>query len=252
MSGFRVLLAKELEELVRTFRALLIFGVLLALAFGSMIALLFLPELLSLSDEASITFPEQQVTDALSAYDGNIVQIGLILVVLVAMGSVARERERGTAILVLSKPVSTAAYVAAKIAAYVAVVAIIGLVLGLLAVFYATQLFPGDVGVDGALAMVGTETAYLGFIAVVTVASSCMTRSQFKAAAIAFFSLLTLTFGANLPLAGDYVPGAVTTWGVGLMLGADPEPRWIALAVMALIATAYAYVGWWRLRTTEV
>ena len=252
MKGFGVLLAKELEELVRTFRVLLIFGVLLSLAFGSMIALLFLPELLSLADEAAISLPEQQVTDALSSYDGNIIQIGLIIVVLVAMGSVARERERGTAILVLSKPVSTAAYVGAKIAAYAGVVALIGLVLGLLAVFYATRLFPGEADMGGAMAMVGTEIVYLAFLAVVTVASSCMTRSQFKAAAIAFFSLLSLTISANLPLVGEYLPGAVTTWGLGLMLGADPDPRWPALAVMVLTAAMYAYAGWWRLRTTEV
>ena len=207
MSGFPVLLAKELEELLRTYRALVVFGVLFTFALGGMIALLFLPELLSLADETEISFPEPTATDALSSYHGNIVQIGLITVVLVAMGSVARERETGTAIIVLSKPVSTAAYVLAKITAYVATVVLAGLGLGLIAVFYSAQLFPGETDSTGSMAMVGTEMAYLALAAVVTVASSCMTRSQFKAAAIAFVSLLSLTAGSNIPLVGEFVRG---------------------------------------------
>lgn len=249
MSGFRVLLAKELEEIVRTQRALAIFAVLFMFALGGMIALLFLPELLSLAEETAVSFPEQTVFDALASYDGNIVQIGLITVVLVAMGSVARERERGTATLVLSKPISTAAYVLAKVSAYVGTVVVAGFILGVVAVFYAAQLFPGDAATGGSLAMVGTEMA---FVATVTVASSCMTRSQFKAAGIAFVSLLALTAGAALPLVGDFVPGAVTGWGVGLMLGSDPDPRWGALAVMVVTAISFVYVGWWRLRSSEV
>lgn len=252
MNGFRVVLAKELEEILRTHRALAIFATLLTFALGGMISLLFLPELLSLAEETAITFPEQTVLDALASYHGNVIQIGLIAVVLVAMGSVARERERGTAVLVLSKPVSTAAYVLAKITAYVATVLVVGLILGALAVFYAAQLFPGEADTTGSWVMVGTEVLYLAFVATVGVASSCMTRSQFKAAGIAFVALLALTAGSGLPLIGQFLPGAVTAWGASLMQGADPDPRWGALAVTLMTAAAFSYVGWWRLRSTEV
>ena len=43
-------------------------------------------------------------------------QIGLIAVILVAMGAVAKEREMGTAAMTLSKPVGCAAFITSKFA----------------------------------------------------------------------------------------------------------------------------------------
>jgi len=82
VNGYRVLLAKELEEQLRTYRLLVVSAVLLLLGVGSMIMLLFLPQLLSLSGETGIVVPEQTAIDALNSYHGNIMQVGFITVVL--------------------------------------------------------------------------------------------------------------------------------------------------------------------------
>ncbi|MEX2598978.1 MAG: hypothetical protein WD533_04905, partial [Dehalococcoidia bacterium] len=107
MTGFVPLLTKELKEQIRTFKLLALFAVLAMLGVGGMVALAFLPELLRLSGgSGEFLFPEFDAAGALANYDANLVQIGLITIVLIAMGSVARERERKIAQVVLSKPVS--------------------------------------------------------------------------------------------------------------------------------------------------
>ena len=118
MTGLRHLFFSELMAQVRTYRLLTYAAALFVTGIGSMITLRYLPDILELTGEdIVIQFPEQTAVDAMLGYGGNVAQIGTLLVVLLAMGSVARERENGIASLILSKPVSESAYVLAKLLA---------------------------------------------------------------------------------------------------------------------------------------
>jgi ABC-2 type transport system permease protein len=257
MSGYRVLLPKELRELVRTHRLTALAAVLFLLGVGGMVALLFLPDILRLSGEVGdIAFPEQTIADALASYDGTVVQLGLVTLVLVGMGSVVREREHGAARLILAKPVSTAAYLGAKLTAYVLMGLAVVWVEGLIAWAYAAAFFPQPqvftVSVGGVLGMLAAESLFITLVAVVTVASSALARSQLVAALQAFVTLVGLSTAAVVPLVGDHLPGAVTTWGVTAMRGLPAEPRWSAVAVTLAVMGVSIWWGWRRLRTSDV
>jgi len=253
MTGYAPLLVKELKEQLRTFKLLALFVVLALLGVGGMVALAFLPELLRLSGDApGIVFPELTAVDALASYDNSVVQLGLLTVVLMAMGSVARERERKTALVILSKPVSVAAYVLAKLTAYAGSIMLTVAVLGGVAFVYATTIFDGSLSGSGVLAMIGTEALYLVFVAAVTIGASCLFRNQLPAAMVAFGVLALLTITAPLPLIGQHLPGAVTGWGLALMSGQEIEPRWTAVIVTLVIAGTALLFGIRRLRRAEV
>jgi ABC-2 type transport system permease protein len=253
MTGFYPLLVKEFKEQIRTFKLLAIFLVLLLLGVGGMVALAFLPDLLRLTGEdAGIQLPQVTASGALASYDSSVVQIGLLTMVLIAMGSVARERERKTALIILSKPVSVAAYVGAKLVAYSGSVILTVVVLGLVAWAYAVAFFEGNVALGGLFAMIGTQALFLTFVVAVTIGASCLFRNMLPAAVVAFATLMGLAISSALPVIGQHLPGAVTGWGLAIMAGQDPDPRWSAVAVTILTGAASVFFGWWRLSRTEV
>ena len=68
--------------------------------------------------------PEPTVADAVAQFTKNIGQFGVLIAILVTMGSVATEKERGTAAFLLTKPIGRGAFVAAKVVAIGALLAL--------------------------------------------------------------------------------------------------------------------------------
>jgi ABC-2 type transport system permease protein len=64
-----------------------------------------------------IQLPTPTAAQSLASYAGDIGQIGALVAVLIAMGCIANELKSGTAIMILSKPVSRSAFVNAKLLA---------------------------------------------------------------------------------------------------------------------------------------
>ena len=112
MNGFGPLLRKELLEQWRTRRLLVVTVVFVALGIGSPFLARYTPELIQALGGVpfEIEFPEPTTLDAIDQFLKNLGQVGILSAILLAMGSVATEKERGTAALLLSKPASRAAY----------------------------------------------------------------------------------------------------------------------------------------------
>jgi hypothetical protein len=121
---------------------------------------------------------------------------------------------------------------------------------------YALAFFPQPelftVSAGGVLGMLAAESLFIALVAVVTVSSSALVRSQLVAALQAFVTLVGLSTAAAVPLVGDYLPGAVTTWGVTVMRGLPAEPRWGAVAVTLAVMAVSIWWGWRRLRNSDV
>ena len=79
--------------------------------------------------------PEPGIELALDEFVQNLSQFGVILAILVPMGAIVEEKGRGTAGIILSKPVSRAYFLGAKGIAYASVF-LIGIVLAGLSGFY--------------------------------------------------------------------------------------------------------------------
>ncbi len=102
-------------------------GLFLLVGLTSPLLAKFLPEIIKAAagDQLpTIPIPTPVTTDSVAQLWKNLAQFGAFAAIVLAMGSVATERDRGTAAFVLSKTVSRGTFLGAKVAG-------LGLVLGL-------------------------------------------------------------------------------------------------------------------------
>ena len=239
-----VLLKKELTEHLRTYKLLTVVAILLVFGLGTPVLLAYLPELLELSGEdIAIEIPEFTAADAVKGYLDTLGQVGLLIAILVSMGSIALERDRGTAALVLSKPVGTGAFVLAKLLGLAAVLAA-GLAAGALGCYgYTTVLLgrPDPVAFTAANLLAGL---YLLAALSVTLLFSAMMKNQIVAGVLALGVVIASGFLVTLSLFEPYLPASLMHWAYNLTAGADGS-RWWALGV-SIAVTGACTIGAWR------
>ena len=154
---FWVALRKELMEQWRTYRLLVVVAVLLL--FGGFIAPLtakYTPELIEVlapggSDIAQL-IPEPTASVAVQEYIESISQFGALVVLLVTMGAVAGEKAKGTAALVLVKPLPRGAFLGAKFVALGVTIAF-GLLIAAVACYYYTLVLIESMDISSWLAL---------------------------------------------------------------------------------------------------
>src|SRR5690349_5161180 len=117
MTAFGASARKEWLEAWRTYRGLLLVVVLLLFGLLSPITAKYTPMMMKLlpnGEAIAKLIPPPTIRDAIGQYLKNVSQFGVILAFLVAMGSVAQEKDRGTAALMLVKPLSRRTFLLAK------------------------------------------------------------------------------------------------------------------------------------------
>jgi ABC-2 type transport system permease protein len=102
--GFRLMLGKEVREQVRTLRlpvVLIVFGLIGLL---SPVTARYIREIIDAvgGQQYQGLVPEPTVADAVVQLTKNLGQFGVLIAVLVTMGSVTTEKERGTAAFLLT------------------------------------------------------------------------------------------------------------------------------------------------------
>ena len=249
MSARSVLLRKELLESWRTMRLPIVAGLFLVVGLTSPLLAKFLPEIVKAAagdQMPSIPIPTPVPADAVDQLWKNLAQFGAFAAIILAMGSIATERDRGTAAFILSKTVSRGAFIAAKVTA-------IGAVLGLcvaLAVavgwVYTAILFEplpatGWIGL-AALAWLG-----LGAWAALTFLGSTVTGSAAAAAGLGFGALLVLSIASAIPNVGQFTPGGLAGPAVALAAGVPVDVGDLIVPVVSttiLIAVALGVSAW--------
>jgi len=247
MRIFMVALRKEMLEQWRSYRMLIVSLVFVAFGLTSPLLAKLTPEFLKLlpqGEEFAKLIPPPSMADAVGQYVKNLNQFGIILALLMAMGAVAQEKDKGTASLILVKPMPRWAFLAAKFAA-LCLTFLIGIVLAALGGYYYTVILFQAPDAAGWLALNGLLLLSLLVYVALTLLCSTVSRSQVVAASLAFGGLLVLAGLGALPAVGEYLPGELPTWGVRLVSGVGGA-SWGALAVsVALIAAAIA--GAWAI-----
>ena len=118
MAGLGVLLRKELLESWRTYRLAVVGGLFLFVGLSSPLLAKFLPEILKAAggDQFGvIVVPTPTAADAVDQLWKNLAQFGAFAAIILAMGAVSTEKDRGTAAFVLSKTASRGAFLGAKV-----------------------------------------------------------------------------------------------------------------------------------------
>ena len=229
---FLAMLRKELLEQWRSRRLVAVAAVLLFFGFLSPLSAKMLPDLMkSLGDTGGVVieFPPPTAQDALLQHVKNTSQFGVFLAVLLAMGALAREKERGTAAMILSKPASRASFLLAKFVALTLVFGLSLILAGLACYYYTIVLFKG-VGQAHFVEMNLLLALFIEFYLAVTLLGSAITRSQVVAGGLGLGAVFVVAILGALPRLGDYMPTALLEWARALMAGTG-ESAWGAVAV---------------------
>ncbi len=247
MTSFGVLLAKEMREQLRTMRLVVVLAVFGAFGILSPALAKALPDIIKAAGgDIQITVPTPTVRDAMDQFTKYVGQIGALIAILVSMGAVATEKERGTAGFMLTKPVGREAFLLAKTAA-IAILLGLGLALsGLLAAAYTSVLFE-PLSVPGTVASIALLWLSLAVYAAVTFLASVVTRSALVAGGVGFAAFVGAGIISAFPGIGPYTPSGLSAPAVALALGlpggdlAGPILVNLALVALALLAAGIAF-----------
>jgi ABC-2 type transport system permease protein len=251
MSGLGPLLKKEIKEQIRTHRLLIVAGIFLFFGITTPLLLKYLPEIIKLSGEqVPVAIPAPTAIQSLVEYAGTMSQLGILIAVLIAMGSIASELRQGTAVMTLSKPVSRAAYVNAKLIA-MSLTFLIGLAAASLFCFAYTVWLIGPTAALPFLQLNLLLGLFLIFCLSVTVLFSSIFRSSLAAGGLAIALLIAQALLATIPRVGDFFPAKLLTWGSNLVNGQGESFVW-ALAVTLIIILVCAYFAQRILKNKEL
>jgi len=253
VTGLPALLRKELLEQWRTRRLPIVAVVFIAFGIASPILARYLPEIVkSLGGGGlQIQVPQPTARDAVDQFLKNLGQAGVLTAILLAMGSVANEKERGTAALILSKPAGRGAFLVAKVAA-IGLTLLLSLVPASLVAYLYTSILFAPPGVVGWVAM--TLLLFLSLVGytALTFLGSTLTRSALAAAAIGVSGLVGLALVSALPNVSRFTPGGLSQPAMALAVGADAgDLVWPVLANLGLVA-ALVLVAWLAFRRQEL
>lgn len=248
MSGFRAFLQKELREIFRTWRIWVLPGIVLFFAVSGPPLAKITPDLLGalLSEQQTgvvITLPDPTYVDAYLQWSKNLSQVVLFAVIIMFGGAISAEKRSGTAVLVLTKPLSRSAFIYAKAVSHL--VLLIGTVsLGAAVTWGVTYAVFGEAP-PGILAQATGAWLSLGvvFVGIMLVLSAAM-DSQAGAAGVGFLLYIALTIAGLWSFALQYTPAGLVNAPTDILLGKAGALLW---PVASAIGAALLLVGLARL-----
>jgi len=235
--GLGTLLSKELREQWRTRRLLVLTVVFVAFGVASPLLARYTPELVGMlaADEGVvIEVPPPTIADAIGQFVRNLGQVGVLAAILLAMGSVATEKERGTAAMWLTKPVTRGSFLFAKAAAIEAVLAVGMLGAGIAGFAYTAFLFDAPAAGRWA-AMCALLLLQMSAFAAITFLGSTLTRSPLAAAGIGIGVLTVLAIVGALPTVGAWTPSGLAEAAIAVGAGASPPPLLAPIVTTAIV-----------------
>ncbi len=252
MIGLGALLRKELLEQWRTRRLLVVAIVFTAFGIGSPFLARYTPELVKAlaGNQFQIEVPPPTARDAVDQFLKNVGQAGVLTAILLAMGSVANEKERGTAALLLTKPASRAAYLLAKLLAIGATL-LVSLLLAAIGGYAYTAFLFEAMPIGGWAAMVGLLLLSLLVYTSLTFLGSVLSRSALAAAGIGIGFMIIVALISILPTVGPYTPGGLSSAALAIAMGRDPSVIGPLLVNGAGVAALFG-ISWLVFRRQEL
>jgi ABC-2 type transport system permease protein len=223
----RTSLSKEWLYQRRTKRLIIVIAVFLLFGMISPILAKYTPQLLSNiegAEQFAALVPEPAVSDAIAQYISNLTQFGFILAILLGMGAIAGEKEKGTAAMVLSKPLPRWVFLSSKFLSQ-AFVFFVALGLSALAAYYYT-LFLFE-ALDVVAFILASLLLYLWLLVftVITLLGSSLGRTTGAAAGISAAIGILILLAGSIPKYGILAPSGLITWAGQLALDSSVQPN---------------------------
>jgi ABC-2 type transport system permease protein len=255
MDGFAVFLRKELRESLRTNRLLVVVAIFAILGIISPVGAKYTPELLKAigtgSSGVTVIAPTPTVRDAIAQFIKNVAGTGIFVAVLLPMGLVAREKERGTAAFVLTKPLSRLAFLTAKLVA-LGLTLTAGVAIGALATYWYTALLFRPTSVAGFLGASLLVLLSLLVYASFTFLGSTLTNAQLPAAGIGLAGWLVVSLLGIFPRLEPYTPAGLLDPATQLALNLPPQHVWASMAASVVLLVVVLVLAVLSFRSQEL
>jgi len=232
---FVVSLRKEMLFQWRTRRIIIISAIFLLFGMISPLLAKFTPALLGSlegAEQLADIIPEPTAQEAIGQYIKNLTQFGFILAILMGMGSIVGEKEKGTAAMILSKPMPRWAFIGSKFVSQ-AIVYALGFVLAMSAAYYYTVFLFGPIDITAFLLVNILLLLWLLVFVAITIFGSTVGRTTGAAAGVALVASVTILLAGAIPRLGALAPGGLVSWAGQISIGiqAIPNGGSVALSV---------------------
>ncbi len=255
MGGFATFLRKELHESLRTNRLLVVAAIFAVLGIISPLTAKYTPELLKSlgtgSGGVTIILPTPTVKDAITQFIKNVAGTGILVAILLPMGLVAREKERGTAAFVLTKPLTRPAFLTAKLLA-LGLTLTAGVAVGALATYWYTALLVTPISLGGFFAASLLVLLSLLVYASFTFLGSTLLSAQLPAAGIGIAAWIIISILSAFPNIEQYTPAGLLTPASQLALGLSPQHLWVSIAASVALLVVVLLLAWISFRGQEL
>lgn len=200
------LVKKEFYEFRKTGKLIAITVIFLLFSIMSPITAKIMPELIkSISSEITIIVPPPTWKDAFLQFFKNLNQMVFLIVVLLFIGSIAEEKNRKTAGLIVSKGVDRKKWILAKFLFQISLVFVLTFIAFFLCYYYSIILFP-DTSFDTSVQSCILFIIYMTFIISLTIFSSSIGNNTIQAGGIFVVIFIILGVLNMLPSIRDYNP----------------------------------------------
>lgn len=189
------LLQKELLENWRNFKWLWVPIVITILTIMDPITNYFLPEIIesvgNLPEGAVLEMPVPTTNEALMMSLGQLGSLGILIIVLMSMGTIANERKSGVAELILTKPVRYSYYVTAKWVSWNLLIWG-SLIIAFFINWYYIQILYGDLGFSLILKIIVFYGLWLSLVMTIVIFYNTLFTSQGLVAALSLGTVILL------------------------------------------------------------
>jgi len=238
---FAAAFKKEWKESIRRHRILVVIGIFLILGIISPVGAKLLPKMLEImatktnTQGIELTFNRQPMAnDAIYQYNKNFGMLPILITIL-AMGLVAEEKIRGTAEMILAKPISRFSFLFSKfVSLFLVVLAGVG-VGGVVCLFY-TSILLGSVDLGNYLFMNFLLFFYLVPFIAITLFLSVIIKNVAGVAVTGIGAYFFFMIAGAFPVVNKFTPQGIYSYTSKMVLQ-QPSPDWLIPFVSSLCMT---------------
>ncbi len=254
MTGLGVLVRKELLEQWRTMRLGIVVLVYLAVGLLSPATARYLPQIITSlvpPEQVPLRMPAPTVADAIGQFTKNVGGTLTLAAILLAMGLIVTEKERGTAAFLLSRRAGRGAFVAAKLTVLAAILGIAMAAAGVAGYAYTAWLFqpPPVAAFVTMVVLVWLSQVAIGAI---TLLGSAIAPSVVAAGAIGFAAYVVMAVVSALPTIGMLMPAGLQNIAAAVARGDGAPDLWLSVLANVCLIAAMGLTTWLVFRRQEL
>lgn len=212
MNGFATMVKKEILEIYRSKKLLILIILFAFCAIASPILAKLIPTLLKAMPQTPglvINLPDPTWRDSIDQFIKNLSQIGLIVIIFMFSGSIAEEKSKKTLEIVLTKPISRTGFIFAKFYSSALYLKIVFILSAIVFYFYTVSIL-GNFSALNFLWFALFLLVFLILVLAVTIFFSTIFSNQILAASTTFFvSIIFTTVIGYIKKLTDYNPSYI-------------------------------------------